>query len=82
LTQIPFVELDAVVREQPEKFFLKRNVPVEVCDLLASLRDWDHKSSPLNAIRQVLGAMFCRPLKRATGNEGSADPSLTTGATI
>jgi len=82
LPNVALVELYAVVREQLQGFLLKRNAPTEVCDLLASLRGWDHKSSPLNAVRQVLGGMFCRPLKRAMGDDGSANPSLTTGATI
>lgn len=38
--------------------------------------------SALFAGRRAVGAMFCRPLKRALGNEESANPSLTTGATI
>jgi hypothetical protein len=73
LTYIPLVELHAVVREQLWKFLLKRDAAVGVCDLLASLRGWDHKSSPLNAIR-ISGGDVLSPAEAGYGRWGSAVP--------
>ena len=73
MTYIPLVELHAVVREQLWKFLLKRDAAVGVCDLLASLRGWDHKSSPLNAIR-ISGGDVLSPAEAGYGRWGSAVP--------
>jgi hypothetical protein len=62
-----------VVREQLWKFLLKRDAAVGVCDLLASLRGWDHKSSPLNAIR-ISGGDVLSPAEAGYGRWGSAVP--------